>query len=115
MHEVTGALGGFITYFSNFCKRKIGDGWLTEREDPKKLKESLTNIVTTLNSCYNKSWWLCQKGRRKYNNLREVFPDTKIQRQNSLRGISQDLFLLQMVPIQNLFFNQSNIYDGAFL
>ena len=39
IHEVTGSRGAFITHFSNFCKNKIDDGWLAEREDPKKLKE----------------------------------------------------------------------------
>ena len=30
------------------CKTKIDDGWLTKGEDPKKLKESFTNIVTII-------------------------------------------------------------------
>ena len=58
LHEVTDARGTFITHFSNFCKNKFDNGWLAETEDPKKLKESLTNIVTIVNRCYNKSWCL---------------------------------------------------------
>ena len=40
---------------------------IAEIEDPNKLKESLTNIITIVNRCYNKSWCLCQNGRRKCN------------------------------------------------
>ena len=25
--------GAFVTHFSNFCKKKIDDDWLTEREE----------------------------------------------------------------------------------
>ena len=50
-----------------FCKNKIGDGWLADGEDPKKLTETLTNIVTIVNGCCNKSWCLCQSGKWKCN------------------------------------------------
>ena len=54
-NKVTAARGEFITHLGNFCKNKLDDGWLSEREDPKKLKKSLTNIFTTVNRCYDKS------------------------------------------------------------
>ena len=65
VHKVTAALGAFITHFSNFCESKIDDGWLAEREDPKKLKKLSNSIATIVNRSYNKSWCLCQNGRRK--------------------------------------------------
>ena len=65
--------------FQQFCKNKIDDGWLAEREDPKKLKELSIYIATIVNGCYNKSWYLYQNGRRKCKqHLRELFPDTKV-------------------------------------
>ena len=54
-----------ISAFS--VKNKIDDGWLAEREDPKKLKESLINIVRIVNGRCNKSWCFCPNERRKYN------------------------------------------------
>ena len=65
--QFAGARGTFIIHFSYFCKNKIDNGWLAEREDPKKLKESSSNIATISNWCYNKSWCLFQNGRRKCN------------------------------------------------
>lgn len=56
IHNVADARAIFSTYFTKFCKNKIEDGWLAEREDPKKLKESSTNILAIVNKCYNKSW-----------------------------------------------------------
>ena len=65
--EVTRAHGAFFTHFSNFCKNKIDDGWLAEREDTKKLTESSINITAVVNRCYNKLWCLYENGRRKCN------------------------------------------------
>ena len=44
-----GARGGFITYISNFYRNNIDNGWLAEREGPRKLKESLTSIFAIVN------------------------------------------------------------------
>ena len=74
----TGAYGAFVRHFCNFCKNKIDHGWLAEREDPEKLKESLIHIATIVNRSYNKLWCLYQNERTKVtNNLRELFPGTK--------------------------------------
>ena len=118
MYEVTGEHGAFITHFSNFCKSKIDDGWLAEKEDPKKLKETLINIATIVKRCYDKSWHgACDRIEEGSvtDNLRDLFPATKgvckIECEASPRTF---FFVTNATKYRGVFLCQSNIYDEAF-